>query len=95
MAAAVRRNIQRSANYVLAVVLFAVALFFAGMSTKLRGARAAEGAAPRRLPRVRRHRGVDRHLPDQRLRVAVRSHRGAGRRRRHRRGGAVSVAVFP
>ena len=37
MAATVRRNIQRSANYVLAVVLFAVALFFAGMSTKLRG----------------------------------------------------------
>ena len=35
-AAIVRRNIQRSANYVLAVVLFAVALFFAGMSTKLR-----------------------------------------------------------
>ena len=35
-AAVVRRNIQRSANYVLAVVLFAVALFFAGMSTKLR-----------------------------------------------------------
>jgi hypothetical protein len=37
-AAVVRRNIQRSANYVLAVVLFAVALFFAGMSAKLRGA---------------------------------------------------------
>jgi hypothetical protein len=36
--ATVRRNIQRSANYVLAVVLFAVALFFAGMSAKLRGA---------------------------------------------------------
>jgi hypothetical protein len=36
--AVVRRNIQRSANYVLAVVLFAVALFFAGMSTKMRGA---------------------------------------------------------
>jgi hypothetical protein len=31
----VRRNVQRSTNYVLAVVLFAVALFFAGMSTKL------------------------------------------------------------
>jgi len=30
-----RRAIQRSSNYVLAVVLFAVALFFAGMSTKL------------------------------------------------------------
>jgi hypothetical protein len=37
-AAMVRRNIQRSANYVLGVVLFAVALFFAGMSAKLRGA---------------------------------------------------------
>jgi hypothetical protein len=37
MAATVRRNIQRSANYVLGVVLFAVALFFAGMSTKLHG----------------------------------------------------------
>jgi hypothetical protein len=36
-AATVRRNIQRSANYVLGVVLFAVALFFAGMSAKLRG----------------------------------------------------------
>jgi hypothetical protein len=34
-AAQARRNIQRSANYVLAVVLFASALFFAGMSTKL------------------------------------------------------------
>jgi ferric-dicitrate binding protein FerR (iron transport regulator) len=40
--ARVRGNIQRSANYVLAVVLFAVALFFAGMSTKL------SGAGPRR-----------------------------------------------
>lgn len=34
-AASVQRNIQRSSNYVLAVVLFAAALFFAGMSTKL------------------------------------------------------------
>ena len=30
-----RRNIQRASNYVLGVVLFASALFFAGMSTKL------------------------------------------------------------
>ena len=30
-----RRNIQRATNYVLGVVLFASALFFAGMSTKL------------------------------------------------------------
>jgi hypothetical protein len=35
LAAQVRRNIQRSTNYVLGVVLFAVALFFAGISTKL------------------------------------------------------------
>ena len=30
----VRRNIQRSTNYVLCVVLFAAALFFAGISTR-------------------------------------------------------------
>jgi hypothetical protein len=34
-AAMVRRNIQRASNYILGVVLFSVALFFAGMSTKL------------------------------------------------------------
>ncbi len=34
-AAAARRDIQRASNYVLGVVLFASALFFAGMSTKL------------------------------------------------------------
>jgi hypothetical protein len=34
-AAAVRRDIVRASNYVLGVVLFAVALFFAGISTKL------------------------------------------------------------
>jgi hypothetical protein len=38
-AAVVQRNIQRASNYVLGVVLFAVALFFAGMSTKLGAAR--------------------------------------------------------
>jgi hypothetical protein len=34
-AASARADIQRSSNYVLAVVIFAVALFFAGISTKL------------------------------------------------------------
>ena len=34
-AAEVRRDIQRASNYMLGVVLFAVSLFFAGMSTKL------------------------------------------------------------
>jgi hypothetical protein len=38
-AAEVRRNIQRASNYILGVVLFSVALFFAGMSTKLRDER--------------------------------------------------------
>jgi hypothetical protein len=37
LAAQVRRSILRSTNYVLGVVLFAVVLFFAGMSTKLNG----------------------------------------------------------
>jgi hypothetical protein len=36
LAAQVRVDIQRATNYVLAVVLFAATLFFAGMSTKLR-----------------------------------------------------------
>jgi hypothetical protein len=35
LAARVRRDIQRASNYVLGVVLCAVALFFAGISTKL------------------------------------------------------------
>jgi hypothetical protein len=35
-AASVATNLQRATNYVLGVVLFAVALFFAGISTKLR-----------------------------------------------------------
>lgn len=38
-AAQARRNIQRASNYVLGVVLFASALFFAGMSTKLTSAK--------------------------------------------------------
>ena len=38
LAAEVRQDIQRASNYVLGVVLFAVALFFAGMSTKLTAA---------------------------------------------------------
>jgi hypothetical protein len=38
-AAIVERDIQRADNYVLGVVLFAVALFFAGMTTKLRDPR--------------------------------------------------------
>jgi hypothetical protein len=36
LAAQARTNVQRATNYVLCVVLFAAALFFAGMSAKLR-----------------------------------------------------------
>ena len=39
LSAEVRRNIQRSSNYVLAVVLFSVSLFFAGIGTKINSAR--------------------------------------------------------
>jgi hypothetical protein len=38
-ASSVARNVQRAANYVLGVVLFSVALFFAGISTKLQARR--------------------------------------------------------
>ena len=37
--ATVSENIQRASNYILGVVLFSVALFFAGMSTRLRMSR--------------------------------------------------------
>jgi hypothetical protein len=36
LSAQARGNVQRATNYVLAVVLFAAALFFAGMSARLR-----------------------------------------------------------
>jgi hypothetical protein len=42
--ATVHRNIQRASNYVLAVVLFAVSLFFAGLSTRLADRRLREVA---------------------------------------------------
>ena len=64
-AAEVRLNIQRASNYVLTVVLYAVVLFFAGMSTRI---------ANRRLRWVMTVAGcvvlvaaicLDRHLPGQ------------------------------
>jgi hypothetical protein len=39
LSAKARTNVQRATNYVLAVVLFALSLFFAGTSTKLRARR--------------------------------------------------------
>ena len=55
-AATVRRNIQRASNYVLGVVLCAVSLFFAGMSTKLRDPRLREDPAGSRQHPLRRAR---------------------------------------
>ena len=49
-------DIQRSSNYVLGVVLFAVALFFAGMSAKLNTRRMREVMLDPRLHRLPRRR---------------------------------------
>ena len=67
-----RADVQRATNYVLAVVLFATALFFAGMSARLRTRRVR--ALP---PRLRgrdpdRDRHLDRDVPGQHLRLAPR-----------------------
>ena len=50
------RYIQRADNYSLAVVLFAASLFFAGISTRLQLAHAADGRARARLHAVPRQR---------------------------------------
>ena len=71
-AATVTRNIQRSANYVLGVVLFTVALFFAGISTKLQTPRLRTGDAHRRLGALRGNGRVDRDVPDPGLGVVRR-----------------------
>ena len=57
-------------NYVLGVVLFAVALFFAGMSTKLRGDGVRKALLAVGCAVFIGDGGVDRHLPGQHLRVA-------------------------
>ena len=71
-AAQVRRNIQRASNYVLGVVLFASALFFAGMSTKLTSPRLRVAMLVDRLRRLPRHRHLDRDLARQHLRLTRR-----------------------
>jgi hypothetical protein len=66
-AATASRNIQRSTNYVLGVVLFSSALFFGGISTPHRerepeDARRGPGAW---MPPAARRVGLDLHAPDQ------------------------------
>ena len=56
-----QRNILRSANYVLAVVLFAVVLFFCGMSARLRTPDSGRPARAR-LCHLRRRRHMDRDV---------------------------------
>ena len=68
--------IQRADNYSLAGVLFAVSLFFAGISTRLHGADGAHRGARARQLAVRRHRDLDRDAAgDQRLGVGRRDAR--------------------
>ena len=62
-AATARRNVQRSTNYVLGVVLFASALFFAGMSTKLPSPAARPSRCSRSARRVRRSRSSGSRRP--------------------------------
>ena len=69
LAAKVRVNIQRGSNYVLGVVLFVVALFFVGMSTKLRGPGSEDRNDRHRHDRVPRRRRMDRNVPHQPLRL--------------------------
>ena len=64
-AAQARRNIQRASNYVLGVVLFASALFFAGMSTKLTSPRLRIAMLCIGCACVPRHGDLDRHLTRQ------------------------------
>ena len=90
LAAQVRRNIQRSTNYVLGVVLFAVSLFFAGISTKLSGRRFADRAARDRLAGVPVHGRVDRHVADQRRDQPVGERPTSARTAARRRGGCRS-----
>ena len=71
-AAQARRNIQRASNYVLGVVLFASALFFAGMSTKLTSPRLRIVMLVHRLRRLPRHGRLDRNLARQPLRLTTR-----------------------
>ena len=95
-AAAVRpANIQRASNYVLGVVLCAVSLFFAGMSTKLRGSPAPEDLAGSRQHPLRLHGRLDRdvsHQPGGLTRVDLDACDGRARfrvaRRRNARRGA-------
>ena len=64
-AAEVRLDILRSSNYVLTVVLYAVVLFFAGMSTRLHNPRLRWVMTVAGCVVLRRHVRLDRDLPDQ------------------------------
>jgi hypothetical protein len=70
LAATARRNIQRSTNYVLGVVLFAVALFFAGMSTKVGSLRTRKCARGHGVCGLRRRSRLGRDVSRQYLRLA-------------------------
>ena len=82
-AAEVRLNIQRASNYVLTVVLYAVVLFFAGVSTRIAQPPVALGPDRRGLHRPHRRHQLDRHLPGQPGCLSPTSGAGLGARRVH------------
>ena len=93
-AASVRRDIQRSSNYVLGVVLFSVSLFFAGTGHQARSCPATDDQPHARLHRLSRHADLDRDVPRELRGLALpesrlRDHRGS-RAQRRRLGGARS-----
>jgi hypothetical protein len=65
-AAQATEDIQRADNYVVAVVLFAACLFFAGLSTRMRTITGRSVVLTLGLRPVRRHGGLGRHLPGDR-----------------------------
>ena len=86
-----RTNLQRSTNYVLGVVMFAAALFFAGMSTKLDAARGSEWRCSRSVSRS----SSPRWRGSSRRRSASRSRRRRSRRAPRPRDGAAWRGCSP
>ena len=65
LSAVAQDDVQKADNYMLCVVLFASALFFAGISTRLRSDGHAVGHPRPGLRRVHRRPGLDAHVPDE------------------------------
>ena len=69
----VGQDIQRASNYVLTVVLYAVVLFFAGMSTKLRSRRLRTITVVAGVRGAGVHARLDRDVPGERQGLTYRA----------------------